>query len=72
MGTGNRGAGRGMMEFVNMGGYGAYIWSAYGITLMVLVFNIWWAYRVHGKSLKKLNEVVGDFAKRQPIVRQVP
>ncbi|MGE4657902.1 MAG: heme exporter protein CcmD [Gammaproteobacteria bacterium] len=55
-----------------MGGYGAYVWSAYGITLMVLVFNIWWAYRVHGKSLKKLNEVVGDFAKRQPIVRQVP
>lgn len=26
-----------MSEFLHMGGYGPYIWSAYGITVMVLV-----------------------------------
>ena len=27
-------------EFLHMGGYGAYVWSSYGITLLVLVVNI--------------------------------
>ncbi len=27
-------------EFINMGGYGAYVWSSYGIALLVLVINI--------------------------------
>lgn len=26
-----------MMEFFNMGGYGAYIWTAYGISALVLI-----------------------------------
>ena len=29
-----------MSEFFNMGGYAAYVWSAYGISLVVLVMNI--------------------------------
>lgn len=29
-----------MNEFLNMGGYAAYVWSAYGISLVVLVMNI--------------------------------
>ena len=27
-------------EFLNMGGYGLYVWSAYGITLVVFAYNI--------------------------------
>jgi heme exporter protein CcmD len=27
-------------EFFEMGGYGAYVWSSYGITLLVLMLNI--------------------------------
>ena len=26
-----------MSELISMGGYGAYVWSAYGVTLAVLV-----------------------------------
>jgi len=29
-----------MIEFLHMGGYAAYVWSAYGISLVVLVLNI--------------------------------
>ena len=29
-----------MNEFLHMGGYAAYVWSAYGISLVVLVLNI--------------------------------
>jgi len=28
-------------EFFAMGGNGAYVWSAYGITLVVLIWNVW-------------------------------
>jgi heme exporter protein D len=29
-----------MNEFLDMGGYGAYVWSAFGITALVLVANV--------------------------------
>ena len=29
-----------MTEFLHMGGYAAYVWSAYGISLIVLILNI--------------------------------
>ncbi|MBF8269437.1 MAG: heme exporter protein CcmD [Gammaproteobacteria bacterium] len=29
-----------MNEFLHMGGYAAYVWSAYGISLVVLILNI--------------------------------
>ena len=29
-----------MSEFFHMGGYAAYVWSAYGISLVVLIMNI--------------------------------
>lgn len=28
-----------MAEFLDMGGYGAYVWSAYGLSAVVLVLN---------------------------------
>ena len=29
-----------MSEFIYMGGYGGYVWSAYGLSLLVLVVNV--------------------------------
>jgi heme exporter protein D len=40
-----------MMEFLAMGGHGAYVWSAYGITLVVLGLNVWAAARRHRRAL---------------------
>ena len=32
-------------DFLLMGGHGAYLWPAFGLTLFVLIFNIWNARR---------------------------
>nr|VFJ52796.1 MAG: heme exporter protein D [Candidatus Kentron sp. FM]VFK22925.1 MAG: heme exporter protein D [Candidatus Kentron sp. FM] len=29
-----------MMEFFHMGGYGLYIWSAYGLALVIFLMNL--------------------------------
>jgi heme exporter protein D len=39
-----------MSEFLNMGGYAAYVWPSYGLTLGVIVLNIVWARRLLAKS----------------------
>jgi heme exporter protein D len=37
-----------------MGGYAAFVWSSYGIALLVLVLNWWLPYQQHKQRLKKL------------------
>jgi heme exporter protein D len=39
-----------MSEFLNMGGYAAYVWPSYGLTLAVIILNIVWARRLLAKS----------------------
>jgi heme exporter protein D len=39
-----------MKEFLDMGGYAAYVWPAYGLTLVVVVLNIVWARRQLARS----------------------
>jgi heme exporter protein CcmD len=34
-----------MREFLDMSGYGPYIWWAYGLTLGAMLANVWWARR---------------------------
>jgi len=34
-----------MRAFLDMGGYAAYVWPAYAVTLAVVVLNIVWARR---------------------------
>ncbi len=34
-----------MRAFFQMGGYAFYVWSAYGVTALVLLVNIVWALR---------------------------
>lgn len=44
-------------EFLAMGGYGAYVWSAYGLAAAVLLWNLivpWLKWRLLVRELKRL------------------
>jgi heme exporter protein CcmD len=61
-----------MTEFLRMGGDAAYVWSAYGITLAVLLLNAWWGRWRHRRALERARGSAGDErVRRQPTVRQV-
>ena len=62
-----------MTGFLQMGGDAAYVWSAYGITLAVIVANVWWARHRHVKALGRARELAttADRVRRQPTVRQL-
>jgi len=32
-----------LQQFLAMGGYAAYVWSAFGIVTVILVGNLWWS-----------------------------
>jgi heme exporter protein D len=61
-----------MNEFFAMGGYGPYVWSAYGITLAALVFNYWAATRRLKHNLQRvLGAVREEGSDRKPRVRKL-
>ena len=39
-----------LVDFFDMGGYAAYVWPSYALTLIVVVLNIVWARRLLVKS----------------------
>jgi len=39
--------------FLDMGGYAAYVWPAYAVTLTVMALNIIWARRLLRRSRKE-------------------
>jgi len=41
-----------MSTFLDMGGYAAFVWPAYLVTLAVLVLNIIWARRSLARALQ--------------------
>ncbi len=43
-----------LSEFFNMGGYATFVWSSYGLALVVLVVNWWLPLQQHKQNLKKL------------------
>lgn len=47
-----------MSEFFDMGGYAAFVWPSYAITLIVIVLNIVWARglltRARASALRRL------------------
>jgi heme exporter protein D len=51
MGQGTHGAKMNLNEFFHMGGYGFYVWTSYGIALVVLLLNIILPARQHRKLL---------------------
>lgn len=42
------------MEFFAMGKYGVYVWSCFGLTAAVLVFNEWRATRYQSEVMRKI------------------
>jgi heme exporter protein D len=42
-----------MSAFLDMGGYAAYVWPAYAVTLTVIVLNIVWARQLLRRSRKE-------------------
>lgn len=61
-----------MSEFLGMGGHGAYVWPAYGITLALIVFNVWSARRKLARALGEARRSRGaEQPRSQPKVRQL-
>ena len=46
--------------FFSMGGYGLYVWGAYGVTATLLMFEIWRAVRGRRRALGAVAEMQGD------------
>jgi len=42
-----------MSEFLAMGGYGFYVWGAYGVTALVVVAELW-SVRARKKAAERL------------------
>jgi heme exporter protein D len=60
-------------EFLSMGGDGAYVWSAYGITLAVLIVNVWLARAKRRSALLRARDLAAQtqVPRRQPKVHRV-
>jgi heme exporter protein CcmD len=56
-----------------MNGHGAYVWSAYGITLAVLILNMWLARSKHRAALQRARELAmqAEAPRKQPTVRRL-
>ena len=39
-----------LAEFLVMGGYAAYVWPSFGLTLIVLIYNVHAARRLHAAA----------------------
>ncbi len=46
-----------MSEFLHMGGYAGYVWSAYGIALLVLVANLFLPFKAHRQLRKRVKRI---------------
>ncbi len=51
-----------MAEFLNMGGYAAFVWPSFGITFLVLWANVWFA-------KNQFKRVTRDTARRSAMTR---
>mgnify|MGYP000434881777 CR=1 FL=1 len=45
-----------MSEFLYMGSYGLYVWTSYGLALLILVINIWGPSRKHQKNVQSAQD----------------
>ena len=61
-----------MSEILHMGGHAAYVWPAYGITLAVIVINVWAARRKLANALAEARRSRAmEQPRSQPKVRQL-
>ena len=54
-----------LSEFLDMGGYAVFVWSSYGITLVVMVLNWWLPRQQHKQNLKRLTRLHKSGRSRQ-------
>jgi heme exporter protein D len=47
-----------MREFLSQGGYGAYVWGAYGLTLILLAGEIWQLRRQRRTIFVRLSRMI--------------
>ncbi len=61
-----------MEEFLNMGGYGAFIWPSYGVSLLVLVFLVLLSFRRLRRVERALEPLEQDrrARRRRPVKRE--
>ncbi len=58
-----------MEEFLNMGGYGRYVWPSYALAAAVLLWNVWSAIRLQRKALERARRqaaIANHDAQRRP------
>ncbi len=61
-----------MSEFLDMGEHGPYVWTAYGITLVILILNVWSAGALLRRNLRRAaHEPVAEEPARRPKVSQI-
>ena len=48
-----------MRQFFDMGGYAAFVWPSYAVTLAVIVLNIVWARRALARSRAEARRRLG-------------
>lgn len=51
-----------MSDFLAMGGYGAFIWPAYGVSLLALIAIVWQSWAAWRAAKKKLDALERDGA----------
>ncbi len=49
-----------MTEFLNMGGYGFYVWSSFGITAFVLALNVFLPLAQHRQALREADDFYSE------------
>ena len=54
-----------LSEFLDMGGYAVFVWSSYGITLVVMVLNWWLPRHQHKQNLRRLTRLYKSGESRQ-------
>ena len=61
-----------MSEFLAMGGHGPYVWTAYGITLAILIWNVWSASALLRRNLRRAaRETAAEEPARRPKVSRM-
>ena len=60
-----------MSDFFSMGGYGNYVWLSYGLSFLVIVLNVWWAFLRSARVKRRLTHRGEQPEPARPTVRQV-
>ncbi|MFV1997730.1 MAG: heme exporter protein CcmD [Acidiferrobacterales bacterium] len=46
-----------LSEFVSMGGYGFYVWASFGMTALLIVFEIIYLKRQHATNIQRIRRL---------------